>query len=147
MPINPNNTALDLSAHELRDLTQWPDSVIEEFLSLSRTLVQVSTQVNLTVNNVTNLTEVVTAIDVPRLEALITKVKKDQQNADQAMASLQGQIMQMLAKLAMLYTELDNLKQEVPPSLLGKLNQEIQARQDVEQAYYSGLHYGNQRQP
>lgn len=33
-----NPESLDLSADELRELTKWPDSVIEEFLSFSRTV-------------------------------------------------------------------------------------------------------------
>jgi hypothetical protein len=50
-----NNTQLELSAEELRSLTDWPDSLIEDYLAISRQLIQVTTETQITIEQ-TSLT-------------------------------------------------------------------------------------------
>ena len=48
-------TALSLDASELRKLTGWPDPIIEEFLSLQRSLMNVVNNINIVINNVSGV--------------------------------------------------------------------------------------------
>lgn len=76
-------TTLQLDASELRKLTKWPDPVIEEFLSLQRSVMSVVNNINVVINNVTSVTG-----DINLNLAKISTLSKEFDNAKQENAAL-----------------------------------------------------------
>lgn len=48
-----NDTLLELSAEELRAMTDWPAALIEDYLAISRQVVQVTSETNIVIEQTT----------------------------------------------------------------------------------------------
>lgn len=66
------DTSLRLSASELRGMTKWPESVIEEFLSIIRTIAQLSADVGALNSALIAFMASFSADNVPRLVGTAT---------------------------------------------------------------------------
>lgn len=95
------NRELQLSAEELRQMTDWPDPLIEEFLALIQGIVQITQNTNITIENISlvetglnalrarvnNLTQ---ALETLENQQALSKVPSDIRRNRQHIADLFG---------------------------------------------------------
>ena len=62
-----NNTQLELSAEELQAMTDWPDALIEDYLAISRQLVQVTSETTIVIEQ--------TAVSLSSIELVSSRVR------------------------------------------------------------------------
>jgi hypothetical protein len=103
-------TALNLDASELRKLTNWPAPVIEEFLSLQGSLMNVVNNINIVINNITSVQG-----DINLSLAKNAALSKVVNNLAQQDASLTSLISDESATRRDLSRSIANLKHSIEP--------------------------------
>lgn len=161
-----NNGALKLSATDLKNLTNWTDPVIQEFLSLTKTMSEIIIISNTTNNYLTtvmsqegqnsaylntlrkNFTEL--QEKVATLNAALTKIATTRTDLTRAInqvderLSIVGTLVSKVSNLKRDLTRLiDNRREETSAinaadaRITARLDREIAARKDLEQVVYS----------
>lgn len=103
-------TALQLDASELRKLTKWPDPVIEEFLSLQRSVSSVVNNINIIINNTSSVTG-----DINLSLAKNTALAKELANMLNEQAAIAQLVSNESASRRDLERVINNLRQFVQP--------------------------------
>lgn len=104
---------LGLSAQELSELTSWPDALIEDYLSILRSLLQLAAFIDTDIAEIENLNELVSSLQgesASRFAFVMNAVKK-LFNSFQEIAVLQSSVGQLSAKVVKLQRQNNDLLQ------------------------------------
>lgn len=105
---------LGLSAQELKEITNWPDALIEDYLSILRSLIQLAGFIDIDIAEVEELREWLSSVEGENAVrfAFLTNSVSQLFNSFQEIAVLRSTVGQLQAKVVKLNYQVSDLHQE-----------------------------------